>query len=343
MEDLDVAEQSDAFARELFGRHREFRSVVGDEVDGSTLYGLAIDLGNTLLDIARDSRLEAAFSNGAQPGDLKGHLAEVLLVDWAHLLNRFGYEPPPSAEDRADDVRVSILRFAEEPSLDTYQRLVLYLTDLGNRLVASDQPNTPSRAQRLRRRVGRGLWILGRVSLAAAAGAAVASLLASGIGAVTVAGVAAAAGGEVAKAIVERSMPERLLPWEAQEDVDLQDRAKRLNDLLNFGRLGQLRANLELEHTMVNAGEEFSRPFSTDVLLWISLVQGSLLAIRQLASASGVGLAWSCDKLSSTLIDLRAAVRDSASTERISGLLSVIEDVAQDVSRSLVAGGYRSH
>jgi hypothetical protein len=183
----------------------------------------------------------------------------------------------------------------------------------------------------------------GRVSLAAAAGAAVASLLASGIGAITLAGVAAAAGDEVAKATVALVLPDRLLPSDAQEDIDLQDRAKRLNDLLNFGRLGQLRANLELEHTMINSGEEFSRPFSTDVLLWISLVQGSLLAIRQLASVSGVGVAWSCDKLSSTLIDLRAAVRDTASTEQISDLLSLIEDLGQDVSRSLVAGGYRRH
>lgn len=343
MEDLDVAEQSEAFARELFGRHREFRSMVGDEVDDPTLYGLAIDLGNTLLEIARDPRLAAAFSSAAQPGDLKGHLAEVLVIDWAHLLNRFGYEPPPSAEDRADDVRVSILRFSQRPSPDTYQRLVLYLTDLGNRLVESDRPDTRSRAQRLRRRVGRGLWILGRVSLAAAAGAAVASVLASGIGAVTLAGVAAAAGGEVAKAVVERALPERLLSSDAQEDIDLQVRAERLNDLLNFGRLGQLRANLELEHKAINSGEELSRPFSTDVLLWISLVQGSLLVIRQLASVSGVGLAWSCDKLSSTLIDLRTAVRDNASTEQISDLLSVIQHVGQDVSQSLVASGYRSH
>ena len=300
------------FRREAQGRLVEW---AGDEV----LQSVAGDLGEVLVGLSRDERLRE-LTSGA-PGSwrsrsLRSQLGQLLVIDWAALLDQAGYDGEPPAEEFAEDFLQATARFAGEPTPDSYEQVRAYLFDLGSRLLddAEQLPETPRRRSRLARAVGRGLWVVGRVGLAAAVGIAVSAVVppAGPLAGAAVYAATSEVAKEMAKALVEEVVPEPRDGSTAatRESLEFDERAAILSELLRPDELGRLQTNWATARAAGLFGDDLhSLPQTT--LAWCSAAQAATLTMRSLGAALWNGIGdQTLDSLARQLGELRSAVRN---------------------------------
>ena len=340
----ELSAQLLGFRREAQGRLVEW---AGDEV----LQSVAGDLGEVLVGLSRDERLRE-LTSGA-PGSwrsrsLRSQLGQLLVIDWAALLDQAGYDGEPPAEEFAEDFLQATARFAGEPTPDSYEQVRAYLFDLGSRLLddAEQPPQTPRHRGRLARAIGRGLWVVGRVGLAAAVGIAVSAVVppAGPLAGAAVYAATSEVAKEMAKALVEEVVPK---PKDGtapvtREALEFEERASVLSELLRPDELGRLKTNWETAWAMGLSGDDLhSLPETT--LAWCSAAQGATLTMRSLGAAlwNGVG-DQTLDSLARELGAVRAAFREG-DYGRVVDALESVSSVSYHVYRLLEEQHYRNH
>lgn len=333
---------------ELLNAHQRFTRLLSDDPNDAVLVDIAHDLGDFVLDLANDPRLEAAMGAASLSGEIRQRLYQLLLVDWPSVLASQGV----GDRDLAEHIHTALLESLNTPQSNTYSRLRGYLTDLGNRLADQEQVVDMGRRQRRRlaRRVGRALWVVGRVGLAVGAGFAVAAALPAvvsvlGIAAGTVALGATEVVKEVVKAIVEQVIPK---PTEgsldAREDVEFNIRLSNFGSLIAPGRIGRLQG---LWNPAVVDGlpDDTRRSMVLETRAWISTVQASLLVLRPLGLVNwGPGGDYTLGNVVLVLSELDQAVAQPSGTGvAVADLIAHLDGVVADASRLIEEQRFRPH
>lgn len=347
--DSEHGDELEELARRLLGVEREARGRLADSVDDEVLQSVAADLGQVLVELSRDERLHRLTSGAPESWrvrSLRSQLGQLLVIDWPDLLRRAGYDGEPPAEEFADDFLRATARFAGDPTPDSYEQVRTYLFDLGTRLLdnAEEVPATPRRRTRVARAIGRGLWVVGRVGLAAAVGTLVGAAIPPA-GPFAGAAVYAATGEvakEMAKALVEEVVPKPASAAALGESLEFDERAMIFNDLLRFDELGRLKSNWQLAcETGWSGNELFTLPQTT--LAWCSAAQAATLTMRSLGAAlwNGFGDRY-LDDLARELAVLRSSVRAERADDAVDAL-DKIASISSAVVHLLEDQHYRNH
>ncbi|MFI5735470.1 hypothetical protein ACIA49_35500 [Kribbella sp. NPDC051587] len=339
-------------AAELLRTHSDFRGRLSEPVDDPAfLTEIAADLGGVLVHLSRDDRLRY-LTRGAggswRDRSLRSQLGQLLLIDWTGLLDRSGYQGDPSAAEFADDLLRATAAFATKPTPDSYEVLRSYLFDLGTRLLelGDEVPSTVRRRDRLARAVGRGLWVVGRVGLAALVGGLVATAIppAGPLAGAAVYAVLGEVAKEVSKTLVEEVIPK---PGEGvatatREALEFDERATILSELLRAGSLGRLGVDWQTAAQANLSGDDL-RELRQHTQAWCSAVQAATLTMRSLGAALWNGLGDQVlEHLARELTDLQWAVRREETGDAVQ-IIDRIDSVGFEVQRLLEQQAYRNH
>jgi hypothetical protein len=348
--DRDHAGELEDLAAQLLQTQRGVRDRLAESNSDPLLQAVAGDLGEVLIRLSRDERLRQLTSGAARSWrdrSLRSQLGQLLLIDWPALLRQSGYQEPPPAEDLADDFLRATVRFAGNPTPDCYEPLRSYLFDLGTRLLddADEPPATARRRSRLARGIGRGLWVIGRVGLAALVGGLVGAAIPPA-GPWAIAAVYAAMGDaakDMAKALVEEVVPK---PGDTasttREALEFDERAANLSDLLRPDDLGRLRVGWQTAHGTGASGDDL-RTLSQHTLAWCSAAQAATLAMRSLGAALWNGPGdQTLDSLARQLAKARSSVRDGRADQAIEDI-EAITTVSFYAHQLLDSQRYRNH
>jgi hypothetical protein len=349
-QDQNHARELEDLAAELLQTQRGVRDRLAESNSDLLLQAVAGELGEVLIRLSRDERLRQLTSGAARSWrdrSLRSQLGQLLLIDWPGLLSQSAYQEPPPAQDLADDFLRATVRFVGKPSADSYEPLRSYLFDLGTRLLddADEPPPTARRRSRLARGIGRGLWVIGRVGLAAAVGGLVGAVFPPA-GPWAGAAMYAAMGDavkEMAKALVEEVIPK---PGDTasttREDLEFDERATNLNDLLRADDLGRLRVHWETARATGASGDDL-RVLAQHTLAWCSAAQAATLAMRSLGAALWNGPGdLTLDSLARQLARTRSSVRDGQIDQAIEDI-EAIPAVSFETLHLLESQRYRNH
>jgi hypothetical protein len=340
-------------AAELLRTHSDLRVRVAEPTDDPAfLTGIAADLGGVLVHLSRDERLRY-LTRGAgaswRDRSLRSQLGQLLLIDWTGLLDRSGYQGDPSAAEFADDLLRATAAFARNPTGDSYEALRFYLFDLGTRLLemGDEVPSTVRRRDRLARAVGRGLWVVGRVGLAALVGGLVATAIppAGPLAGAAVYAVLGEVAKEMSKTLVEEVIPKPgagIAATATREALEFDERAMILSEILKGGSLGRLRVDWQTASDARISGDDL-RELQQHTLAWCSAAQAATLTMRSLGAALWNGLGdQTLDSLAQELTAVRQAVSNEQTDEAVR-TLGMVEGMAFKVQRLLEEQAYRNH
>ena len=333
---------------EVLNAQHRYTELLSDDPSDEVLVNIAHDLGDFVLDLANDPRLEQAMGSASPSAEIRQTLYQLLLVDWTSVLESQGVGDHALAQH----IRDALLESLKAPQSDTYGRLRGYLTDLGNRLADQEDVAELGRRQRRRitRRVGRALWVIGRIGIAVGAGAAVAAVLPAvpflGLAAT---GVAAVVGHEVVKEVV-KGLVEQVIPkpgegaLDAREDVEFNSRLANFSSLVSDGRIGLLRGRWNPRVSDDLPADARHRTVQ-ETRAWISAVQASLLVIGPLGRVSWGGggdytighVVWVLSKLDEAV----AGPRRHA--DGVAELIDELDVVISDARRLIEEQRFRPH
>jgi hypothetical protein len=270
------------------------------------------------------------------------------LIDWTGLLDRSGYQGDPSAAEFADDLLRATAAFASKPTGDSYELLRSYLFDLGTRLLelGDEIPSAVRRRDRLARAVGRGLWVVGRVGLAALVGGLVATAIppAGPLAGAAVYAVLGEVGKEVSKTLVEEVIPKPSegVATATREALEFDERATILSELLRGGGLGRLGVDWQTASDANVSGDDL-HDLRQHTRAWCSAAQAATLTMRSLGAALWNGLGdQTLERLAQELSDLQRAVGDDQTGDAVQ-IIDKINGISFEVQQLLEQQAYRNH